>query len=309
MTQGFVASGFGAGCRANRMRGRRLTTHTVRRDDAAMKIRAALLALLAVTLFAADLPPPQTEKFRAGPWEDEYGYRSAVRVGNTLHVSGVTGKGPMPDAVKHVYTVIGQILARHGLNFWHVVKETVFTTDLDALKAAKDVRNPFYRGDYPAASWIGVSRLFQPDYIIEVEVTAQFPDSSASDVAVAEITASLNEFLAQNADPAQHDRFWADDLVYTSSAAKVQGKADIMKSMRESAAAPKSDQPAPAYSAEHIVVRPYDGFAALNFRLVAKNPDGTTNYYRNSGTLVRRAGRWQVVTWQATREPEAKPTG
>jgi enamine deaminase RidA (YjgF/YER057c/UK114 family) len=274
-----------------------------------MKFHAPLLFLLVASFAAAaDLPPPKTEKYQAGPWEDEYGYRAAVRVGDTLHISGVTGKGPVPDAVKHVYTVLGKILARHGLNFSHVVKETVFTTDLDALKAAKDVRLPFYRGDYPAASWIGVSRLFQPDYVIEVELTAQFPDAPASDVAVAEITASLNEFLAQNADPAQHDRFWADDLVYTSSAAKVQGKADIMKSMRESTAKSASE-PRAVYSAENIVVRPYDGFAALNFRLVAKNPDGTTNYYRNSGTLVRRAGRWQVVTWQATREPEAKPTG
>ena len=274
-----------------------------------MKIRAAFLALFAVSLSAAELPPPKTEKFRAGPWEDEYGYRSAVRVGNTLHVSGVTGNGPMPDAVKNVYTVLGKILARHGLNFSHVVKETVFTTDLDALKAAKDVRNPFYRGDYPAASWIGVSRLFQPDYIIEVEVTAQFPDAPAGDATVSEISASLTEFLLKNADPAQHDRFWADDLVYTSSAAKVQGKPDIMKSMRESAAAPKPDQPAPAYSAENIVVRAYGSTAALNFRLVAKNPDGTTSYYRNSGTFLHRNGRWQAVTWQATREPEPKPAG
>lgn len=275
-----------------------------------MKIRAALLVLLAASLSAADLPPPKTEKFQAGPWEDEYGYRAAVRVGHTLHVSGVTGKGPMPDAVKNVYTVIGKVLARHGLNFSHVVKETVFTTDLDALKAAKDVRNPFYRGDYPAASWIGVSRLFQPDYVIEVEVTAQFPDDvPAAATAQAEIAALLTEFLLKNPDPAQHDRFWADDLVYTSSAAKVQGKADIMKSMRESAAAPKPDQPAPAYSAENIVVRAYGSMAALNFRLVAKNPDGTTAYYRNSGTFLHRNGRWQAVTWQATREPETKPAG
>jgi len=277
-----------------------------------MKSPLLRLFLVAVSFASgafADLPPPKTEKYQAGPWENEYGYRQAVRVGNTLHVSGCTGGGAMPDAIRRAYGNIGKTLARFGLNFSHVVKETVFTTDLDALKANRALRLEYYRGDYPAASWIGVSRLFNPDYVIEVEVTAQFPDAPAGAAAVAEITASLNEFLAQNADPAQHDRFWADDLVYTSSAAKVQGKADIMKSMRESAAAPKPAQPAPAYGAENIVVRPYDGFAALNFRLVAKNPDGATNYYRNSGTLVRRAGRWQVVTWQATREPEAKPNG
>jgi enamine deaminase RidA (YjgF/YER057c/UK114 family) len=271
-----------------------------------MKFRVALLALFATALSAADLPPPKTEKYRAGPWEDDYGYRSAVRVGHTLHVSGVTAPGPMPDAVKRAYTRIGQILARHGLNFSHVVKETVFTTDLDALKAAKDVRNPFYGGDYPAASWIGVSRLFQPDFVIEVEVTAMFPDDApAAATAQAEVAALLTEFLLKNSDPAQHDRFWADDLVYTSSAAKVQGKADIMKSMREEAAK-ENPGPRPTYGAEDIVVRAYGEMAALNFRLVARNPDGTVNYYRNSGTFLRRAGRWQAVTWQATREPETK---
>lgn len=274
-----------------------------------MKFRAAVFALSAAVLSAADLPPPQTEKFQAGPWEDEYGYRAAVRVGNTLHVSGVTARGPMPDAVKRAYTVIGQVLARYSLNFSHVVKETVYTTDLDALKAAKDVRNPFYRGDYPAASWIGINRLFDPSHVIEVEVTAQFPDDvPAAATAQAEIAALLTEFLLKNSDPAQHDRFWADDLVYTSSAAKVQGKADILKSMRETAAK-ESPEPRPAYGAEDIVVRAYGSMAALNFRLVAKNPDGTATYYRNSGTFLHRHGRWQAVTWQATREPEAKPAG
>ena len=271
-----------------------------------MKFRAAVFALFAAPLFAADLPPPKTEKYQAGPWEDEYGYRAAVRVGNTLHVSGVTGKGPMPEAVKNVYTVLGKILARHGLNFSNVVKETVFTTDLDALKAAKDVRNPFYRGDYPAASWIGIARLFDPSHVIEVEVTAVFPDDAPAAASTqVGIAALLTEFLLKNADPAQHDRFWADDLVYTSSAAKVQGKADIMKSMRESAAK-ESPEPRPAYGAEDIVVRAYGDMAALNFRLVARNPDGTTTYYRNSGTFLHRNGRWQAVTWQATREPDPK---
>ena len=59
----------------------------------------------------------------------------------------------------------------------------------------------------------------------------------------------------------------------------------------------------PTYSAEDIVVRPYGSTAALTFRLVAHNPDGTVQYYRNSGTLLLRDGRWQVVTWQATKVP------
>jgi hypothetical protein len=116
----------------------------------------------------------------------------------------------------------------------------------------------------------------------------------------------LVDFLTHNSDPARHENFWADDLVYTGSSAVVRGKAEIMKSVHEAAAKADPAKPAPAYSAEDINIRPYNGFAALTFRLVARGPDGTVDYYRNSGTLIFRDGRWQVITWQATKVPPAE---
>jgi hypothetical protein len=50
-----------------------------------------------------------------------------------------------------------------------------------------------------------------------------------------EIASLLNEFLAKVDDPAMHDRFWADNLVYVSAAGVVKTKADILQSMRASA--------------------------------------------------------------------------
>lgn len=126
----------------------------------------------------------------------------------------------------------------------------------------------------------------------------------AVDPTAAAITALLQEFLAKNSERAQHDRFWADDLVYTGSGAAVRTKTEIMKNFDEDKnAASKPKEPSPTYAAEDIVVRPYGSTAALTFRLVAHNPDGTVQYYRNSGTLLLRHGRWQVVTWQATKVP------
>lgn len=128
-------------------------------------------------------PPPSApaikkDKFHLGPWEQEIGYAQALRVGNTLYVSGSVGSGEMPVAIKQAFDTLARTLAAHGLNFGHVVKENVFTTDIDALKAHKAIRNACYAGDYPAATWVQISRLFEPSHVIEVEVIAVFPDAT-----------------------------------------------------------------------------------------------------------------------------------
>lgn len=115
----------------------------------------------------------------------------------------------------------------------------------------------------------------------------------------ATITQLLNHFLTHVDDPAEHQRFWADDLIYMSSRGTVLTKAAILKDMAE--------HPEPAagphdrYAAEDVVVRPYGAdVAVLTFRLVRRMPGGAQSYFRNSGVFVRRAGQWQVVNWQAT---------
>lgn len=120
------------------------------------------------------------------------------------------------------------------------------------------------------------------------------PEAERTRAAVADL---LAEFLAKVDDPAMHARFWADDLVYTSGKGEVRRKADILAGM---AAAARETAPRVTYSAEDVLVRPYGTTAALTFRLVARQPDGTTLRFRNSGTFLWRDGRWEVVTWQAT---------
>jgi len=118
-----------------------------------------------------------------------------------------------------------------------------------------------------------------------------------------EIATMLTTFLtpAVNNSSAGHERFWADDLVYTSSAGKVMSKADILKSFADEPRAPADAKPGPVFTAEDILVRPYGNTAALTFRLVEHDPDGKISYFRNSGTFLLRNGKWQAITWQATR--------
>lgn len=103
-----------------------------------------------------------------------------------------------------------------------------------------------------------------------------------------------------------HDRFWADDLIYTGSAGRRIGKADIMREVRSEPHPKPGDEPT-VYSAEDIRIQQYADTAIIAFRLIATDKDKTKEVknYLNSGTFLKRDGKWQVVNWQATVTPKA----
>lgn len=117
--------------------------------------------------------------------EQALAFSQAVTSGPYLLLSGVLsmdrdgnciGPGEMTAQVTAVYSHVAEILADHGLGFEHVVRETVYTTDMPALVAAAPIRAKFFesvRG--PAATWVEVRGLFQPGYLLEVEITAELP--------------------------------------------------------------------------------------------------------------------------------------
>ena len=128
----------------------------------------------------------------------------------------------------------------------------------------------------------------------------------------AELTKLLQDFLAgaSKNDIAMHDRFWADELVYTSALGRRKGKADIMRELRdETKATPKPEEGATVYTAQDIRVQQYGDTAVVAFRLVATTDKAgnkmVANYF-NTGTFLKRNGKWQVIAWQATALP--KPT-
>lgn len=133
---------------------------------------------------------------------------------------------------------------------------------------------------------------------------AQGPAESAT---AREVTGMLRQFLidAGSSNRAGFEKFFADDVIYTRAAGVVITKADILKSLENPKPAEESKT---TYSAEDITVHDYGDTAVVAFRLVARteHSDGKveTDHYRNTGTFLRRNGKWQVVAWQATKIPE-----
>jgi enamine deaminase RidA (YjgF/YER057c/UK114 family) len=134
-----------------------------------------LTALLSLPGCASVVSQPQRSCYHAAEQiEKEIGFCQALRSGQTLHVSGVAAGGAMDSAVRSVYAQLEVILKANDLSFANVVRENVFTTDLDAFIESKEMRREFYGASLPAASWVQVQRLYLPSYVVEVELTAEY---------------------------------------------------------------------------------------------------------------------------------------
>lgn len=119
-----------------------------------------------------------------------------------------------------------------------------------------------------------------------------------------ELRRLLTYFLdgASRNDIAVHERFWADELVYTRSAGVRTDKAAILADLRKGS---DPSEPPTIYTAEDVRIQQYGDTAIVAFRLVGQvggeNPE-TLNFL-NTGTFLKRNGEWRAIAWQATRIP------
>src|SRR4026209_2327411 len=103
------------------------------------------------------------------------GYVQVLKVDNILYISGAVARDVTPEGITNVYKALERSLKSFGATFQNVVKENLYTTDIEAMKKYNDARKVFYKGDFPAATWVQISRLFMADAKLEVELIAHLP--------------------------------------------------------------------------------------------------------------------------------------
>ena len=117
-------------------------------------------------------------------WEAEYGYSQAVKVGNTVYLSGqvshddkgsIVGVGDMAAQMRQAYRNIEKVLAQYGATIDNIVDEVLFVTDMDAAFAARVACKQEVFGGEPvvASTIIGIQRLAFPELMIEIKCVAQ----------------------------------------------------------------------------------------------------------------------------------------
>jgi 2-iminobutanoate/2-iminopropanoate deaminase len=154
--------------------------------------RVVLVACLASGLWLtacereAEPPAPRVKKvWHLNPYEKDFGYSQAVLIDKTLYISGsvaadengrLVSSGDMAGQMRAAYSNIRRTLAAHGADFDEVVKETIYTTDMDAMLKASDLRFEYYNKErLPTISWVQVQRLVDPGFLVEIEVVAELP--------------------------------------------------------------------------------------------------------------------------------------
>jgi 2-iminobutanoate/2-iminopropanoate deaminase len=122
------------------------------------------------------------------PWEKEYGYAQAVKVGDTIYLSGqvshddrgnIVGLRDMEAQMRQAYTNIQKVLAQYGATMENIVDETLFVTDMDtAFAAAVKCRHEVFSGTPVVASTIvQIQRLAFPELLIEIRCVAKLKPS------------------------------------------------------------------------------------------------------------------------------------
>ena len=119
----------------------------------------------------------QKQKFNWGRGDQDTtaGYAQAVKVDNVIYISGTVARDVTPEGIKRVYEALEKTPQHYGATFQNVVKENLYTTDMEAMKRYNDARKVFYKGDFPAATWVQIPRLYMADARLEIELIAYLP--------------------------------------------------------------------------------------------------------------------------------------
>ena len=144
------------------------------------------IALIIVVLLTAQTAMAQKiERINPPGLSTPATYSHIVKVGDILYIAGqvgadAQGKVVGPGMVAQVEQVLKNLqiaLKSQGADFSHVVKINIYTTDVDAFRAADAaaVRAKYFGANLPASTLVGVTRLASPDYKVEIEATAHLP--------------------------------------------------------------------------------------------------------------------------------------
>ncbi|PKI15955.1 RidA family protein [Colwellia sp. 12G3] len=136
------------------------------------------LIVAGTLLVSACTSAPTIERKNYYAWENDYGYSQVVSAGNTIYISGIASdKATFAEQIKEINANINKILKDYGVDSDAIVKQVIYTTDIEGMKAHTKLRKTFFNKDkYPSSSIVQVSRLYEKGHFLEIEIVAVVPN-------------------------------------------------------------------------------------------------------------------------------------
>jgi enamine deaminase RidA (YjgF/YER057c/UK114 family) len=114
------------------------------------------------------------------PWEDKMGYCRAVRIGNTIEVSGTVAiidnenvkAGDAYAQTLNILERVEKVLEELNAGMKDVIRTRIFTTDVSTFEAVATAHAHFFKDIKPTTGFYGVNQLVAPEYLVEIEFTA-----------------------------------------------------------------------------------------------------------------------------------------
>ncbi len=110
-------------------------------------------------------------------------YSPGVRLGALLFTAGAVGadvNGKVPadirEQTRNTFENLKAVLAAAGSGLDHVLKVTVYLTDIGEFGAMNEVYRTYFTGDLPARTTVAVAALARPELRVEIEMIAHIPE-------------------------------------------------------------------------------------------------------------------------------------
>jgi 2-iminobutanoate/2-iminopropanoate deaminase len=145
-------------------------------------MRLKFVAVMIVV--SAAVPAQEIERINPAGMTQPTAYSHLVKYGELLFIAGqvatdgggnLVGEGDMAAQFRQVLENLKSVLASEGAGFSDIVKITIYTVDIDTLRAAMAIRSEYFGDNAPASTLVQIERLARPEFLIEIEATAIKP--------------------------------------------------------------------------------------------------------------------------------------
>lgn len=121
------------------------------------------------------------------PYEP-FALSQGIIVGNLVFVSGQAGyrndgqiaEGGFTSQGEQAFANLDRALRAAGSGLSQVVKVTIFITDMNNFEAVIGLRRKYFSPPYPADSLVGVTALYRPEVLFEIEAIAMVPPPASA---------------------------------------------------------------------------------------------------------------------------------